>query len=199
MNTEKTEIAVFGGGCFWCTEAVFKMLKGVLSVSPGFSGGTVKNSTSGGEKDTEESSTNVPTYQEVSSGNTGHAECIRIEFDREEISYKDLLTVFFGSHDPTTLNKQGNDFGTQYRSVIFYTTDIQKKIAEDFILELNNSSKEGRPIVTEVVPLLIFYTAENYHENYYERNKDAPYCQLVINPKLEKVVQEFGELLKNSK
>lgn len=173
------EIAVFGGGCFWCTEAVFKMLKGVESVLPGYSGGTVPN----------------PTYEQVCSGSTGHAECTKVEFNPSEVNYRDLLTVFFGSHDPTTLNRQGNDVGTQYRSVIFYTTPEQKRVAEDFIKEINDSNKEGKPVVTEVVPLDIFYIAENYHKDYYERNKDAPYCELVINPKLEKVVKNFGELL----
>ena len=174
------ETAVFGGGCFWCTEAVFKMLRGVLSVLPGYSGGKTKN----------------PTYEEVSGGNTGHAECTKVEFDSKEISYRDLLTVFFGSHDPTTVNRQGNDVGTQYRSVVFYTTPEQKNTAESFIKELNESNKEGKTIVTEVLPLTEFYIAENYHKDYYERNKDAPYCELVINPKLEKVVENFSNLLK---
>ncbi len=183
MEREKIEKAVFGGGCFWCTEAVFKMLKGVFSVLPGYSGGTVVR----------------PTYEQVSSGNTGHAECIQIEFNPNEISYRDLLTVFFGSHDPTTLNKQGADVGTQYRSVVFYTTLEQKTIAEDFIKKINDSSKEGKPIITEVAPLDVFYVAENYHKDYYEKNKDAQYCEIVINPKLEKVIQKFGELLNNKK
>jgi peptide-methionine (S)-S-oxide reductase len=175
----KEEIAVFGGGCFWCTEAVFKMLRGVSSVLPGYAGGTTKS----------------PTYEEVSSGATGHAECTQVVFDPSEISYRDLLTVFFGSHDPTSLNKQGNDVGTQYRSVIFYTTGEQKKAAEDFIAEVNASSREGKKVVTEVVPLDVFYVAENYHKDYYERHKEAPYCELVINPKLEKVAKQFGDLL----
>ncbi len=175
------ETAVFGGGCFWCTEAVFKMLQGVYSVEAGYSGGETVD----------------PTYEEVSSGKTGHAECTKIEFNPEEVSYKDLLTVFFGSHDPTTLNRQGADSGTQYRSVIFYTTEDQKKIAEDFIKEVNDSNKLGKPVVTEVLPLGEFYIAENYHQDYYENNKDAPYCELVINPKLEKVIKEFENLLKD--
>ena len=178
---KQNEIAVFGGGCFWCTEAVFKMLRGITSVLPGYAGGTTKN----------------PTYEEVSSVNTGHTECIEVKFNPDEISYRDLLTVFFGSHDPTTLNKQGNDVGTQYRSAIFYTTEEQKKTVENFIKELNGSNKEGKSIVTEVVPLDIFYMAENYHKDYYERNKEAPYCELVINPKLEKVVSNFTTLLKD--
>lgn len=175
----KNETAVFGGGCFWCTEAVFKMLKGVSEVFPGYSGGKTK----------------YPTYAEVSMGDTGHAECTQILFDPSQISYRDLLTVFFGSHDPTTVNRQGNDIGTQYRSVIFYTKEEQKKIAEDFINEINSSSAEGKKVVTEVVPLTEFYVAENYHKDYYERNKDEAYCEIVINPKLEKVVQKYGNLL----
>ena len=178
----KNETVVFGGGCFWCTEAVFKMLKGVSSVLPGYSGGKTK----------------YPTYAEVSMGDTGHAECIQIEFNPTLIQYRDLLTVFFGSHDPTTLNRQGADVGTQYRSVIFYTNEKQKKTAEDFIKELNSSNTKGKPIVTEVVPLEAFYEAENYHKDYFERNKEQAYCELVINPKLEKVVKEYGELLKNN-
>ncbi len=176
------EIAVFGGGCFWCTEAVFKMLKGITSVLPGYAGGTTKN----------------PTYEQVSSGNTGHTECVQVEFNTSEITYHDLLTVFFGSHDPTTPNRQGNDVGTQYRSAIFYTTPEQKTTAESFIKELNDSNKEGRPIVTEVVPLDIFYVAENYHQDYFANHKDAPYCEIIINPKLEKVVKQFGNLLKDN-
>jgi peptide-methionine (S)-S-oxide reductase len=175
----KNEIAVFGGGCFWCTEAVFKMLRGVNSVVPGYSGGNMK----------------YPTYAEVSIGDSGHAECVKIEFDPDQVKYRDLLTVFFGSHDPTSLNRQGADVGTQYRSVIFYTTPEQKEEAESFIAELNASSKEGRLIVTEVVPLKAFFDAEAYHKDYYERNKDQPYCEIVINPKLEKVVKEYANLL----
>lgn len=183
MTNTNIEVAVFGGGCFWCTEAVFNMLKGVRSVYPGYSGGTKDN----------------PTYEDVSSGDTGHAECIKIEFDPGEITYKDLLTVFFASHDGSSVNRQGNDVGTQYRSVIFYTTDEQKRIAESFINNLNNSTDSGRPIVTEVVPLDKFYLAEDYHQDYYSKNTDAPYCELVINPKLEKVQMEFDELLKTHK
>ncbi|MFZ2522268.1 MAG: peptide-methionine (S)-S-oxide reductase MsrA [Minisyncoccia bacterium] len=173
------EIAVFGGGCFWCTEAVFKMLKGVHEVLPGYSGGEGNN----------------PTYDEVSSGKTGYAECIKIQFDPNQIKFSDLLTVFFGSHDPTTLNRQGPDTGTQYRSVIFYTTDEQRKISEGFVKDLNNSSKMGKPIVTEILSLKTFYVAEDYHKNYYERNKDAQYCDVVINPKLDKVAKNYRELL----
>lgn len=179
MN-ENNETIVFGGGCFWCTEAVFKMLKGVNSIEPGYSGGIVA----------------YPTYEEVSGGGTGHAECIKIEFNPDEISLNDLLTVFFASHDPTLVNRQGNDIGTQYRSVIFYTNEKQKETIGLFIKELNKSSDEGRNIVTEVLPLDKFYIAENYHLDYYDRNKSAPYCELVINPKLQKVQYKFSELLK---
>ena len=172
--------AVFGGGCFWCTEAVFKMLKGVGLVEPGYAGGTTEN----------------PTYEEVSSGKTGHAEVIYIEYNPDEVSYRELLTVFFASHDPTTVNRQGNDIGTQYRSVIFYTSDNQKKEAEEFIKEINESSKEGERMVTELEPLNHFYKAENYHKDYFENNPDQAYCQVIINPKLDKVKKEFANLLK---
>lgn len=178
----KKEKAIFGGGCFWCTEAVFKMLKGVYEVLPGYSGGNVPN----------------PTYDEVCSGITGHVEVVYLEYNQEEISYRDLLTVFFGSHDPTTLNRQGNDIGTQYRSVIFYTSQEQKEEAEKFIAEINNSSKEGKNIITTVEPLTNFYKAEDYHKDYFEKNPENPYCELVINPKLEKVVKNFANLLKNN-
>ncbi len=181
MEENGHEIVVFGGGCFWCTEAVFNILRGVYSVEPGYSGGSIPN----------------PTYEEVSSGATGHAECIKIDFDPKQISFRDLLLVFFGSHDPTTLNRQGADVGTQYRSIIFYSTSEQKEISEKFISDLNNESSDGRKIVTEVVPLKEFYPAENYHKEYYERNREAPYCQIVINPKLEKVQKEFADLLAN--
>jgi peptide-methionine (S)-S-oxide reductase len=173
--------AVFGGGCFWCTEAVFKELKGVISVMPGYAGGETKN----------------PTYEQVSTGTTGHAEAIRIEFDPGQISFKDLLTVFFATHDPTTRNRQGHDVGTQYRSIVLYANDEQKKTAEEFIATLNASSAEGAPIVTEIEPLDVFYEAEEYHRNYYENNSDQMYCQIVINPKLQKLQEQFGELLKS--
>ncbi len=174
------EIAVFGGGCFWCTEAIFKRLKGVYKVLPGYSGGTTEN----------------PTYMKVSEGNTGHAEVIYIEFDPTEVSFKTLLTVFFASHDPTTLNRQGADVGTQYRSVVFYTAEAQRGEVTSFIEDINQSSKEGGVVVTEVVPFKAFYEAENYHHDYYEAHKDAPYCELVIQPKLEKVQKAFALLLK---
>ncbi|MCU0660301.1 MAG: peptide-methionine (S)-S-oxide reductase MsrA [Candidatus Pacebacteria bacterium] len=175
----KYEIAVFGGGCFWCTEAVFAMLKGVISVEPGYAGGTVTD----------------PTYEEVSTGTTGHAEVTRVVFDPTCMSFDTLMTVFFASHDPSTLNRQGNDVGTQYRSVIFYTTPEQKGKAIDMIAKLERESREGNPIVTEVTPLEYFWSAEDYHKKYYARHKEQAYCQLVINPKLKKIQKEFAELL----
>lgn len=176
----ESEIVVFGGGCFWCTEAVFKMLKGVKSVEPGYTGGEVEN----------------PNYKNVSAGNTGHAEVIKIEYDSSLITFEDLLTVFFASHDPSTLNKQGDDVGTQYRSIILYTSDTQKEKAEKFIKELNDSHLEGGSIVTELKLLDKFFPAENYHLDYYKNHPENPYCELIINPKLEKVQKRFAELLK---
>lgn len=174
------EIAVFGGGCFWCTEAIFERLKGVKSVMPGYTGGTIEN----------------PTYEQVSAGNTGHVESIKIDFDPSIISYDDLLTVFFNTHDPTTLNRQGNDVGTQYRSVVFYSNDTQRAKAEALIKELNDSHAYDKPVVTEVRPLEGFYAAEDYHRKYYDNNASQPYCQLIIAPKLEKLQKRFAELLK---
>lgn len=178
----KTEIAGFGGGCFWCTEAVFKMFRGVVSVVPGYAGGDIEN----------------PTYEQVSSGDTGHAEVIRIEYDPALVSFRTLLTIFFASHNATTLNRQGDDVGTQYRSVVFYTTDAQKDETEQFIKEINASTPDGAPIVTEVAPLKTFYPAEDYHKNYYARNGGNPYCQLIIAPKLQKVQEKFAQLLKEN-
>lgn len=180
MTKEGAQIAVFGGGCFWCTEAVFSELRGVISVMPGYAGGEAKN----------------PTYDEVCGGKTGHAEVVKIEFNPEKISYNNLLNVFFATHDPTTLNRQGADVGTQYRSVIFYTTDKQKKEAGTFIAKLNES---GLKVVTELKPLEDFYEAEEYHRDYYAKNRPEPYCQIVINPKLEKLKTEFQKLLKREK
>jgi len=176
-----TATAVFGGGCFWCTEAVFKMMKGVTRVAPGYAGGTVPN----------------PTYDQVCSGTTGHAECVLIEYDPTEVKYRDLLLVFFGSHDPTTINRQGADVGTQYRSVIFYTTIEQKAAAELMIADINLASDKGPKVVTDLEPLTEFYEAENYHHDYFARNPSNPYCSIIINPKLEKVQKEFAALLKN--
>jgi len=176
----KTAIAVFGGGCFWCTEAIFQDLEGVVSARPGYSGGTVPN----------------PTYEQVSTGTTGHAEATRIEFDPSLISYDDLLTVFFATHDPTSLNRQGNDIGTQYRSVIFYADASQKEAAKRFIAKLQSESP--KPIVTALAPLGEFYEAEDYHRNYYLKHGDEPYCRLVIAPKLEHLRRDFRSLLKKS-
>lgn len=180
MNLSKTEIAVLGGGCFWCTEAVFKMFRGVVSVAPGYAGGKTEN----------------PTYADVSGGNTDHAEVIRIEYDPALVSFQTLLTIFFASHNATTLNRQGNDVGTQYRSVVFYTTEKQKEEVSKFIKDLDNSATEGAHVVTEVTPLTVFYPAEDYHKNYFERNGNNSYCQIIISPKLQKVQEKFAELLK---
>ncbi|MFY9462755.1 MAG: peptide-methionine (S)-S-oxide reductase MsrA [Candidatus Sungiibacteriota bacterium] len=184
MTQSKKEIAVFGGGCFWCTEAVFRELRGVSSVLPGYAGG---HPPAGGEN---------PTYEQVCGGTTGHAEVIKIDFDPAQIKYEDLLTVFFATHDSTTLNRQGNDVGTQYRSIILYTTEDQQKKAIEFIASLNVSVQEGSSVITEIKPLDKFYEAENEHRDYYAANKNQPYCQLIIQPKLEKVQQKFSALLK---
>jgi peptide-methionine (S)-S-oxide reductase len=175
----QVETAVFGGGCFWCTEAVFSELKGVISVMPGYTGGFVPN----------------PSYEAVSSGATGHAEVSKIEFDPKQITYNDLLTVFFATHDPTTLNRQGADVGTQYRSAIFTTNEQQKAEAEKFIQELD-SNEPGQKIVTEVVPFQDFYAADESHRQYYLRNSEQSYCQVVISPKIEKLKNKFDALLK---
>ncbi len=181
MNSTITQVAVFGGGCFWCTEAVFAALRGVHSVMPGYAGGSTKD----------------PTYEQVCSGATGHAEVVRVEFDRTQIIFKDLLTVFFATHDPTTLNRQGNDVGTQYRSTILYDNEEQKREAEAFIKELNEAKTFSRPVVTTVEPLEEFYEAEEYHNNYYARNPYQPYCQFTIPPKLNKLHKQFAALLKS--
>jgi peptide-methionine (S)-S-oxide reductase len=173
--------AIFAGGCFWCTEAVFQKLRGVSSVLPGYAGGSVDN----------------PTYEQVSSGTSGHAEAIKFEYDPNQISYRDLLSVFFATHDPTTLNRQGNDVGPQYRSAIFYDSAEQKQAAEQFIAELENDQVFSQPIVTTLEPLTKFYEAEDYHKNYYERNQGQPYCQVVISPKLKKLKEKFASLLIN--
>ena len=174
------ETAVFGGGCFWCTEAIFKMIVGVRSVDPGYAGGTTVN----------------PTYESVSTGGTGHAESVRVVYDPARTKYRTLLTIFFASHDPTSFNRQGADIGSQYRSVIFYTTPAQKEQAESFIKEINDSSSLGKPVVTMVEPLAKFYEAERYHTDYFANHRGAPYCELVIHPKLEKVAKEFAQFLK---
>ena len=171
---------VFGGGCFWCTEAVFRDLKGVMAVEPGYAGGTVPN----------------PSYEAVCTGKTGHAEVIKIDYDPSQVKLRDLMTVFFATHDPSTLNRQGADVGTQYRSAIFYTTPEQKAEAETMISEIDASTTEGGKVVTEVTPLDTFYPAEDYHKNYFASHPDQAYCQIVINPKVEKVQKQFAELLK---
>ena len=167
----KYEKATLGGGCFWCTEAVFKEVKGVVEVQPGYSGGHVKN----------------PAYREVTTGRTGHAEVIQITFDPVVVSFEKLLEYFFATHDPTTLNRQGADVGTQYRSAIFYHSPEQKLAAEKVILQLENERVYDRPVVTEVTPFTAFYMAEDYHKDYFERNGGQPYCRLVVAPKVDKI------------
>ncbi|MBI4173861.1 MAG: peptide-methionine (S)-S-oxide reductase MsrA [Candidatus Aenigmarchaeota archaeon] len=175
------QVVVFGGGCFWCTEAVFKQLRGVVSVVSGFAGGKTAN----------------PNYEDVAyRGNTGHAEVVKAEFDPAVIKFKDLLNVFFTSHDPTTPNRQGNDTGDQYRSVIFYTSEKQCKEAAAYVKELERAKAFERPIVTELVPLDKFYPAEQGQQDYYQRNKLQPYCMLVISPKLAKLRKQHQDLLK---
>jgi peptide-methionine (S)-S-oxide reductase len=180
MSDTDFQYAVFGGGCFWCTEAVFDELRGVTAVVPGYAGGATKH----------------PTYERVCSGTTGHAEVIRVEFDPRQITFEDLLTVFFATHDPTTLNRQGADVGSQYRSVILYANDDQKRQAETFIRELNKANAFAKPVVTTLEPLIEFYQAEDYHRKYYANNPYQPYCQITIPPKLNKLHKQFAELLK---
>lgn len=177
---EQYETATLGNGCYWCSEAVFQRLEGVISVVSGFSGGTVPN----------------PTYEQVCTGTTDHAEVSQITFDPKKISYREILHVFWKTHDPTTLNRQGNDIGTQYRSVIFYHNEEQKQIAEAYKKELTEEKIWSDPIVTEITPFKQFYRAENYHQNYYNTHGDQPYCRLVINPKLVKFQKEFQQKLK---
>ena len=175
-----TETATLAGGCFWCLEAVFDSLQGVVAVSSGFSGGTTVN----------------PSYKEVCTGTPGHAEVVHITFHPEVISFRDLLEVFFSIHDPTTLNRQGPDIGTQYRSAIFYHTEKQRQIAESFIAELEVDRVFDLPIVTEVVPFTVFYPAEDYHKDYYSLNPNQPYCRTVIAPKLAKFRKKYQKRLK---
>lgn len=173
------EKATLGGGCFWCTEAVFQDIKGVISVISGYAGGHIKN----------------PAYREVCNGVTGHAEVIQITFDPSIISYEELLEVFWHTHNPTTLNKQGNDVGTQYRSVIFYHDESQKVIAEKSKTTTNASDLWADPIVTEISPYEVMYPAEEYHQNYYKLNSEQPYCTFVISPKIQKLKKNFSEKL----
>lgn len=174
------EVATLGGGCFWCTEAVFQEIEGVLKVVPGYSGGHVKN----------------PTYRQVVAGGTGHAEVVQVTFDADVISFREILEIFFTMHDPTSLDRQGADVGPQYRSVIFYHSESQRTVAEEFIAEMNAINVFGLPIVTRVEPFTGFYEAEDYHRNYYERNRRQGYSRYVIEPKLGKVRKEFKEMIK---
>jgi peptide-methionine (S)-S-oxide reductase len=176
----KEQTAVFGGGCFWCIEAIFQRLTGVTHVESGYMGGHVDN----------------PTYRQVCGGDTGHVEVVRVTFNPDEISYRELLDVFFTMHDPTTLNRQGNDAGEQYRSVIFYTDEEQERIAEDVIAEMTAAKVFPEPIVTAVEPASEFYVAEDYHQNYYNENSRQPYCMFVISPKLAKFEKKFAEKMR---
>ncbi len=180
--SEEAVVATLGGGCFWCTEAVFRELKGVVKVESGYSGGTVAN----------------PSYKQVCSGKTGHAEVVQITFDPTKISFKELLQIFFTVHDPTTLNRQGGDVGTQYRSVIFYHNNSQKAAAEQAIKESIAVEIWGGPIVTQLEPFKAFYKAEGYHQEYFENNPGQPYCQIVIAPKVRKFREHYQEKLKQS-
>lgn len=181
MNTNaQTDTATFGAGCFWCVEAVFQNLEGVQSVTSGYSGGSVSN----------------PSYKEVCNGTTGHAEVCQIVYNPQKISFETLLEAFWGTHDPTTLNRQGNDVGTQYRSSIFYHSDEQKKTAEEYKAQLNKSGAWDKPLVTEIVKFEKFYPAEDYHQNYFNENGQQSYCQFVIRPKVEKFKKMFKDKLK---
>ncbi len=178
-KNNRLETATFATGCFWCSEAIFARLKGVKSVLPGYSGGNVQN----------------PTYEQVCTGRTAHAESIQIEFDPMVISFEELLDVFWHTHDPTSLNRQGNDIGTQYRSSIFYHDEKQKEIAEKSKKDIQSKGVYKNPIVTEIVPFNKFYVAEDYHKNYYEQHQDAPYCRFVIDPKIHKLLKQYGDNL----
>ncbi|MEJ7645449.1 MAG: peptide-methionine (S)-S-oxide reductase MsrA [Chryseolinea sp.] len=180
VMSEGQQVATFGNGCFWCTEAIFQNVEGVVKVESGYSGGKVKD----------------PTYKEVCSGLTGHAEVLQIIYDPKKITFEELLEVFWETHDPTTLNRQGNDEGTQYRSVVFYHNDEQKQLAETYKKKLDASGAFEGPIVTEITPAAKFYKAEDYHQNYYNLNGNAPYCSFIIRPKLEKFKKVFAEKLK---
>jgi peptide-methionine (S)-S-oxide reductase len=174
------EVATLAGGCFWCLEAVFEQLQGVERVESGYAGGSMAD----------------PTYKQVCNGNTGHAEVVQVTFDPAVISYRDILEVFFAIHDPTTLNRQGADVGTQYRSAVFYHSPEQKKVAEELLTELNKEGVWSKPIVTEVAPLSKFFVAEDYHQGYFRGNPGQPYCAAVINPKVAKFRQKFAGRLK---
>ncbi len=176
------EKATFGAGCFWCVEAVFQQIEGVQQVVSGYTGGKVKD----------------PTYREVCGGRTGHAEVAQITYDPGVVSFQELLEVFWSSHDPTTLNQQGADVGTQYRSAVFYHNEDQKQLAEHYKAELDASRAFDKPIVTEITPLAVFYAAEDYHQDYFNNNGDQPYCQFVVKPKVEKVKRVFANRLKKA-
>lgn len=180
IQNKKMEIATFGAGCFWCVEAIFQDLKGVESVISGYSGGHIKN----------------PGYKEVCTGNTGHAEVCQIKFDPEVIPYEELLDVFWSTHDPTTLNRQGGDVGTQYRSVIFYHGDDQRKFAEEAIAEIKRSGRYKDPVVTEISPFKEFFKAEDYHQDYFIQNSGQPYCTFIIDPKVKKFKKQFEGKIK---
>src|SRR6056297_840705 len=172
---KESKKATLGGGCFWCTEAVYKELKGVVDVIPGYSGGNIKN----------------PAYREVCTGRTGHAEVVQITYDPEVVSYKEILEVFFMTHDPTTLNRQGNDVGTQYRSAVFYHDEEQKEAAEEIIGRFEKENIYNQPIITEVAPFEAFFKAEDYHKDYFKQNEDQPYCQFIVAPKVSKFKKIF--------
>jgi peptide-methionine (S)-S-oxide reductase len=179
-ETKKLETTTLASGCFWCTEAVFKIVKGVEKVEPGYTGGTKSN----------------PTYEEVSSCRTGHVEAVQLTFDPSVISFREILEIFFGTHDPTTINRQGPDVGTQYNSAIFYHDEEQKSVAETLIAELNKEGILDKPIVTRVLPVGTFYKAEDYHKDYYARHPESAYCQQVITPKIMKLQQRYYSKLK---
>jgi peptide-methionine (S)-S-oxide reductase len=179
-SDNNVETATLANGCFWCSEAVFQRLKGVKSIVPGYAGGTLKN----------------PSYQQVCTGKTGHTESIQIKFDPNVISFEKILDIFWHTHDPTTLNRQGNDVGTQYRSAVFYHDENQKKIAEDSKKDLSQKGIYKDPIVTEITPFTNFYVAENYHKNYYQNHSSEPYCSFVINPKIDKLFEQYRNQIK---
>jgi peptide-methionine (S)-S-oxide reductase len=179
--SEKTEIATLAGGCFWCTEAIFKRLKGVISVLPGYAGGHIKN----------------PSYDQVCSGTSGHAESLQIEFDPTQISFEKILDVFWHTHNPTTLNRQGNDVGSQYRSAIFYHSKKQEELAQKSKAQIEKEGVYTDPIVTEIIPFTNFYIAENYHKDYFDKNQEAPYCSTIISPKIKKLLEIYSKDIKD--
>ena len=181
MNNNEIEFATLANGCFWCTEAIFKQIKGVKSLIPGYTGGVLEN----------------PSYEDVCTGKSGHAEAVQIEFDPKATSFEKILDIFWNTHDPTTLNRQGNDVGTQYRSAIFYHNEIQKEIAEKSKTDIETKNIYNDPIVTEIVPLKQFYVAEDYHKDYYNKNMDVPYYNFVITPKLDKLRKKYGKEIKD--